>query len=287
MTPADKTQPIRLNPETLRRGLGWAQSWTDGPVLCVLTPESVRLVVVSERRFVASWEWMEETESPYRFFLIPPFIASMLAGHAAHNITGLRARINRSHTALTVRDSHGEYVLQWRWQAASFQAPPFFDQMAQFPTETHKETYIAIADAVHLAIANLGRLEAMEQINRDNLAIVVEFTPGHFKIDGQPITLSSDQHYYFDPRLIMRGLEVVRGKQVGFSIGQTPIPGQAILYMTSQRDQWRIQCSLLSILPDEKMHIISQRVRPLPQTTGRLEVRERSEPKTPPPGAAL
>jgi hypothetical protein len=266
-------EPLRLNPQVIRLGLGWAQSWTDGPILCVITPEATRFVVVSERRFIASWEWAEETDSPYRFFLIPPFIASTLASHTANSITGLRARMNRTHVALTVRDDHGEYVLQWRWRAASFEAPPFFDQMAQTPNETMEEkTYVAIADAVHLAIANLGRLEAMEQIDRQNLAIVVDFEPGHFKIDGQPITVSGEQRYYFDPRLIVRGLEVVRGKHIAFSVAETLIPDQSILYMISERDNWRVQCALLSILPDEKTHIISQRVRTV-QKPERLAVR--------------
>ncbi len=271
---ASMEQPIRLNPQATRLGLGWAQSWTQGPILCVVSPEAIRFSVASERRFIASWEWSEETDSPHRFFLLPPFIASTLAGPAAYHIVGLRARINRTHVVLTVRDDYGEYVLQWRWQASAFQAPPFFDQMIHPPGETLQETYIAVADAVHLAIANLGRLEAMEQVERQNLAIAVDFAPGRFRIDGQPITLGDDQQYYFDPRLIVRGLEIVRGKHIGFSLARTPTSEQAILYMTSQRDQWRIQCAILSILPDEKTHVISQQVRSLAQT-GNLRVRER------------
>lgn len=266
--------PIRLNPQAMRLGLGWAQSWTTGPVLCVVTPEAMRFAVVSEHRFIASWEWAEDTDSPYRFFLMPPFITNTLASHTAQNLSSLRARINRAHVALTVRDDHGEYVLEWRWRANSFYAPPFFDQMAQAPAETQEETYMAIADAVHLAIANLSRLHMMEEISRTDLAIMVDFSPGHFKIDGQPITLSDEQRYFFDPRLIMRGLEVVRGKNIGFALSPTIIPGQAILYMVSQRDQWNVQCALLSVLPSEQTHVVSQRVRPLDKAE-RLEIRER------------
>ena len=200
--------------------------------------------------------------APYRFFLIPPFIASTLSGHKAYEFTGLRVRTNRNYVAVTVRDAHGEYVLQWRWQATSFPAPVFFEQMVQVPEETvERRTFVAIADAVHLAIANLGRLEAIEEFDRRQLAIVIDFAPGHFKIDGQPITLGDEQRYYFDPRLIMRGLEIVRGRHIGFSVASTTVPGQSILYMTSERDNWRLYCSMLSIIPDETTHIISQRVR--------------------------
>jgi len=255
-------EPLRLNPQIVRQGLGWAQSWTDGPILCVITPESVGFAVVNEQRFVAGWEWAEDTGAPYRFFLIPPFIASTLSGHKAYEFTGLRVRTNRNYVAVTVRDAHGEYVLQWRWQAASFPAPVFFEQMVQVPEETvERRTFVAIADAVHLAIANLGRLEAIEEFDRRQLAIVIDFAPGHFKIDGQPITLGDEQRYYFDPRLIMRGLEIVRGRHIGFSVASTTVPGQSILYMTSERDNWRLYCSMLSIIPDETTHIISQRVR--------------------------
>ena len=85
-------KPIRLNPEVIRLGLGWAQSWTDGPILCIITPDAIRFSVVSDRRFIASWEWPEETESSYRFFLIPPFIAQTLSSHTAYDINALRAR---------------------------------------------------------------------------------------------------------------------------------------------------------------------------------------------------
>ncbi len=265
--------PIRLNPQATRLGLGWAQSWTNGPILCVITPEAMRFTVVGERRFVASWEWTEDTQAGYSFFLIPPFVASTLASQSAYEIRGLRVRINRTHVALTVRDPGGEYVIQWRWRATSFEAPPFFDQMAAPPTESLEEAYVAVADAVHLAIANLGRLEATEQVDRQDLAIMVDFTPGQFKIDGQPITASDEQRYYFDPRLIVRGLEIVRGRRVGFSLSETPVPGQAILYMASQRDRWGVHCALLSLLPDEKMRVVSQRVRPVPQTD-RLSLRD-------------
>ena len=253
---------LRLNPKIMRQGLGWAQNWSNGPVLCVVTPESTRFQVVSERRFLASWEWLEETDSEPRFFLIPPFVARTLSGHPAYAITTLRARIHRTRVAITVRDKNGEYVLQWRWQATDFAAPPYFDQMSRTPREMlERRTFVAIADAIHLAIANLGQLEAMEQISRRNLAIVVDFSPGQFKIDGQPITLGHEQRYYFDPRLIVRGLEVVRGKHIGFAVSETPAEGQSVLHMTSERDNWRIQCSLLSLLPDATTTIISQQIR--------------------------
>ncbi|MBN2469933.1 MAG: hypothetical protein JXN59_04335 [Anaerolineae bacterium] len=256
---------LHLNPRIMRQGLSWAQSWSNGPVLCVVTPESTRFQIVSERRFLASWEWMEETGSDSHFFLIPPFVARTLSGHPAYSITSLRVRVHRTRVAITVRDKNGEYVVQWHWKAADFEAPPFFDLMSDSPSDLlERKTFITMADAIHLAIANLGRLEALEQINRHNLAIAVDFSPGHFKIDGQPITLGHERRYYFDPRLIVRGLEVARGKHIGFAITQTPVTGQSILHMISDRDNWRVECALLSLLPNASTTVISQQVRPLP-----------------------
>lgn len=263
-------QLLRLNPKIIRQGLGWALQWTTGPILCVVTPDSIRFQVVNERRFVASWECLAPTGSPPRFFLIPTFVATMLAAPYASNITSLRVQVNRTQVALALQDAKGEYVIQWQWSAADFAAPPFFDQMAEAPAKMlERQTFIAIADAVHLAIANLGRLEAMEQINRQNLAIAVDFAPGHFKIDGQPITLGHEQLLYFDPRLIVRGLEVARGKHIGFAVSETPRDGLSVLYMTSERENWRIQSSLLSLLPDESTMILSQQVRVRPVQSSR------------------
>lgn len=267
--------PIPLNPHAMRLGLGWAQSWTEGgPVLCIISANTVRLVVVRERRFIATWEWPEETESPYRFFLMPPFIASTLAGHDALGLSSMRVRVNRTHVALTVRDRHGEYVLEWRWRAQSFEAPAYFEQMADPPGDLRHEDYLKVSDAVHLAIANLGRLEMMDDVNRRDLAIMVDFAPGQFRIDGQPIMLGGEARYFFDPRLIVRGLEVVRGDNVGFALDRTTTPGQAILYMSSQRASWRIHCAMLSMLPTEQTEIVRQREYPLAQT-GQLTIREK------------
>ena len=57
----------------------------------------------------------------------------------------------------------------------------------------------------------------MDQLDRQNLAIMIDFGSGDFKIDGQPITENRGECLYFDPRLIVRGLEVVRGQQIGFA----------------------------------------------------------------------
>lgn len=256
--------PFSLDPKILCQGLSWAQGWASGPVLCVLSPDAISLAIASEGRFIAAWEWRGELEAARRFFLIPPFVASMLTSPQAYQIRELTISTRGASVQLFLRDQADSYTIAWRWRAESFQAPPFFEQMLESPKDTvERQTFIAIADAVHLAIANLGRLEGLEQMDRENLAIMVDFSPGHFKIDGQPITLGYEKRYYFDPRLIVRGLEIARGKHIGFSVRETTIPGQSILYMSSDRNGWRVTCAMLSLLPDATTTILSHNVKEL------------------------
>ncbi len=240
-------EPIRLNPQVMRTGLGWALSWTNGPILCVVAPGFTRFVVVNEHSFVASWEWAEETGAESRFFLVPPFVASTLAGPAAWGLLRIRASLHRNNVAMTIYDKAGEYLLQWQWDPRSFKAPHVFDLMSAQPEDMVQTGYVTIADAVHLAVANLGRMEGLEEIKRERLAMLIDFAPGRLSIDGQEIMAGDPQRFYFDPRLVIRGLEIVRGRTIGFAMTRLEATGQAILYMNSDRDNWQVRCSLLSM----------------------------------------
>lgn len=245
-------EPIRLNPQVMRTGLGWALSWTNDPILCVISPGSTRFVIVNEQCFIASWEWVEETGAASRFFLTPPFIAKTLAGPAAWDILRIRVSLHRNNVAMTLHDSMGEYLFQWQWDAHSFKAPRAFDLMTAQPDEVMQTGYVAIADAVHLAVANLGRMEGLEQVQRDRLAMLIDFAPGRLSIDGQEIVAGDPQRFYFDPRLVIRGLEIVRGRTIGFAMTRLDATGQAVLHMNTERDNWQVRCALLSMrLPAE------------------------------------
>lgn len=241
------TDPIWLNPHVMRTGLSWALSWTNGPILCVVSPGSTRFIVVNDQSFLASWEWAEETGTESRFFLVPPFVARTLAGPAAWDLLRLRAALHRNNVALTLHDAGGEYLLQWQWDAHSFKAPRVFDLMTAQPKETLQAGYVAIADAVHLAVANLGRMEGLEQVQRERLAMLIDFAPGRLSIDGQEIMTGDPHRFYFDPRLVIRGLEIARGRTIGFAMTRLESTRQAILYMNSERDNWQVRCALLSI----------------------------------------
>ncbi|MBN1286420.1 MAG: hypothetical protein JXB47_13560 [Anaerolineae bacterium] len=220
-------------------------------------PKATRLVVVNDYRFIASWEWNEETESPPCFFLIPPFVASTLASPAAWDLVRLEVMLERNNVAMTLHDDLGTYHLHWRWDPWAFRAPPTFQQMMSQPNDMVQIEYVYIADAVHLAVANLGRMEGIEKVERERLAMSVDFAPGRLSIDGREIVSGGDaRRFYFDPRLVIRGLEVTRARTVGFSLVRSSEKHQAILYISSERDQWQVRCSILS-LSSEETHLPS------------------------------
>lgn len=245
-------EPIRLNPHVIRMGLGRALHWTDGPILCMLMPKATRMVVVNDYRFIASWEWTEETESPSCFFLIPPFVANTLSGPAAWDIMRMEVMLERNNVTMSLHDDLGVYRLQWRWDPWTFRAPDAFQRMMTQPNDMVQTEYVYIADAVHLAVANLGRMEGIEKVERERLAMSIDFAPGRLSIDGREIVRGgSPKHFYFDPRLVIRGLEVTRAHNIGFSMVRADSNSQAILYIASERDQWQVRCSILSLSSDE------------------------------------
>jgi hypothetical protein len=245
------TDTIRLNPHVIRKGLSLAQNWTKGPILCWLTPQSTRLVVVNEYRFVAVWEWQEENEARPCFFLVPPFIASTLSGPASWHLARMEVMLHRNNVALIMHDERNDYVLQWRWDPWIFRAPTAFQKMIAQPGDIMRSEYVAIADAVHLAVANLGRMEGLEQVRRDRLAMTIDFSPGRLIIDGQEIIAGDSQQFYFDPRLVIRALEISQARAIGLSMSKLPENGQSILHIGTDREQWQVRCAVLSLSREE------------------------------------
>ncbi len=241
------TGAINLNPNVIRIGLSWALHWSSGPILCMILPKSTRLVVVNDHRFVASWEWFEETDAKPCFFLIPPFVASTLTSPASWDILRVDVSLRKNTVLMTMYDDFGVYVLQWRWDPWTFQAPEAFQQMMTQPEDMVQTEYVHVADAVHLAVANLGRMEGLERIQRERLAMAIDFTPGRLSIDGRQIVAGDSQRYYFDPRLVIRGLEVARARGISFSMARIASGEHAILYINSEREQWQVRCAILSL----------------------------------------
>lgn len=238
--------PTELDIIAVRQGLSWAQSWSNGPVLCRLGNGTMSFVVVNERRFLASWSWPLPQAEGMRFFLIPPFVANTINNPAAYNATALQVMLRKNLVGMVISAGREEFRLQWRWDPSTFKAPKAFDQMLKPPTEEMRMSYVTVADAVHLAIANLGQMSMEDGMGFEDAVIQIDFAPGQFNIQGQTVNEGTSQRYYFDPRLVLRSLEVSRGEAVGFSI-QPVGKERAILFFTTQREHWRMHCAVLSI----------------------------------------
>lgn len=239
--------PIALDIKAVRKGLGWAQSWSSGTVLCRIHKERFQLIAVTQKEFLASWSWKLPGITTSAFFLIPPFVAATITNPMSYEAEGLEVMVRKTVAGLIIRQGKQEFRLQWRWDPSTFKAPPFFDQMLQPPTDMMKTPYVAIADVVHLAIANLGNIEGAQDINFDDAAIQIDFSPGQFNVEGKSVTADGNHRYFFDPRLVIRGMEVSRGDQVGFSI--EPVASErALLYFTTEREGCHIHCAMLSSL---------------------------------------
>lgn len=232
------TNPIELNIQAVRKGLSWAQSWTSEPVLCRIKDEKMHLIAVSQQRFLVSWAWPLPGVTGSQFFLIPPFVISTITNPAAYSADALAVMLKKNVAGLIIKQGKQEFRLQWRWTPDSFKAPKHFEQMLNPPQKMIQDGYLALADVVHLAIANLGHISAAEDVSFEEAVIEMNL----------PLTDSENNNrsrYFFEPRLVIRGMEVTRGDRVGFAM--QPIENKrAILHFTTQREDYFIHCAILS-----------------------------------------
>lgn len=230
-------KPIVLNIQAMRRGLSWAQSWSSEPVLCRIKDEKMYLVAVSQKQFLVSWAWPLPGVMESHFFLIPPFVISTITNPAAYSADGLAVMLKKNVAGMIINQGKQEFRLQWRWSADSFRAPKSFEKMLNPPANIVQSSYLAIADVVHLAIANLGNMNVSEEVSFDSAVIEVNL----------PMTEENPDNtrYFFDPRLVLRAVEVTRGDSIGFAM--QPIEGKkAIVHFMTQREDYFIHCAILS-----------------------------------------
>jgi len=119
-------------------------------------------------------------------------------------------------------------------------------------------SYLSLSDAAHQAVANLVNLQSLQGIPPEKLAILIDFSSSHMTLDGRSIVRGASGAFYFDPRLIIRALEIVKANTL--QVGVTPLPAghRAVLTLLAKQDQWRVQCALLSVGAD------TQKLYPLP-----------------------
>lgn len=243
--------PLTIDLPTLRQGISWAQSWATSPILFTLSEGVMRLIVVEQERFLACWSYPMPHIEDKCFFLIPSFVAKTLTGPAAWEAETLEIVTNRTIVGMILRDNHAqEFRLQWRWSGDQFSAPPYFNSMIRVPETIIKTSYVTFADVVHFAIHNLVnpfKVSEEEAFLQAEDAILIDFVPGQINIHGEAVTRQAEKtQYYFKPRLVVRGLEIVRERSIEVGV-ENVTKRESILYLNSQRDNWQIHCAILSV----------------------------------------
>lgn len=257
------SQTIELDPRVIRLGLRRAMARSNDAILCIIRPSSIRFVGVSGWRLLVSWEHALAAPGAgagraNQYFLFPPIIVHLLIGHAAQAITRVMLGTAGKDACLTMTDAIGSYEMRWRADLNAFPAPPELAKMLAAPEGLIEVSYLSISDAAHQAVANLVMLHAVQDVPPDKLAILVDFAPSKFTLNGQTILHGLRGRHYFDPRLIIRALEFIKAREVRVGVSTLPETNRAILTMLADQDDWRVHCSLLSIGVD------TQKLYPLP-----------------------
>ncbi|NJL93234.1 MAG: hypothetical protein HC915_05635 [Anaerolineae bacterium] len=235
MTSVFSSSFIPLDIQAVRQGLGWAQSWSSGPVLCRIHQQRMQMVAVNEEQFVASWAWPLPGVAQSAFFLIPPFVAGSIANPAAYDADGLLIAVQKTAAGMVILQGKQEFRVQWRWDPTSFRAPAHFLKMLEPPPPAMQQSYVALADVVHLAIANMTHMLDNDEFSFSDATIQIN-------LDGAQGAVP----FQFDPRLVIRGMEIARGEEVGFAL-QPLAEGRAMLYFITQREGCQIHCAMLSL----------------------------------------
>jgi hypothetical protein len=250
---------LRLDGQVLSTGVRQACSRSQEPLVCFVKPDSIRFVAVSGLRMVISWEApLPSSASGSLVFVIPPVIANLLLSDAVRTQPVVDIIRRGTNMILHLVDPLGSYELHWTSDLAAFPAPPEFAELIKAPDILIDIPYLRLSDATHQSVAKLAHLESDEQVNQSKLAILIDLDLGRLRINGQEIIVGESRQFYFDPRLVIRALEVIKDRMV--RVGISPLKGapRAYLSLSAEQEGWNVQCSLLSIGTD------TQKLYPLP-----------------------
>jgi len=236
-------------------------------LLCVAGPRSIRFIGISSPRMMVSWEHpLTGPDSP-QFYVLPPLVTHLLTSALGQELARITLGTAGKSVTLGMTDEHGQYEMRWPADLRQFLAPPEFSHMLAMPKGMVTINYLSLADAAHQAVADLVNMQSAQNIPADKLAILVDFSASRLTLDGRTIVHGTSGTFYFDPRLIIRALEVIKSNIL--RVGMTPLPTahRAVLTLVADQGDWHVQCALLSIGAD------TQKLYPLPE---KLAATERS-----------
>ncbi len=152
-------------------------------------------------------------------------IADLLMSESVRSQSSVEISRRGKDVLLRLVDHLGSYEIRWKSDLASFPAPPEFSELLKVPDVLIDVPYLRISDAIHQAVAKLVRLESDEQVSQTKLAILIDLDFGRLSVNGQEIVVGKSRQYYFDPRLVIRALEVIKDRTI--RVGISPITGGA------------------------------------------------------------
>lgn len=250
---------VRIDGQALSTGIRQAIARSEESLICFIRPDTIRFVAVSGLRMVVSWEaQLESPASDSMVFLVPPVIADLLMSEAVRSQPGVEIGRLGKDVILRLMDHLGSYEIRWKSDLATFPAPPEFGELLKVPDVLIDVPYLRISDAIHQAVAKLVRLESDEQVSQSKLAILIDLDFGRLSINGEEIVVGKSRQYYFDPRLVIRALEVIKDRTIRVGISPLAEVPRAYLSLLAEQEGWIVQCSLLSIGTD------TQKLYPLP-----------------------
>jgi len=256
------SQRICLVGQVLADGIRQASARSDEPILCLARRNGLTFVAVSGLRLVVSWEFALPTPvARQAAFVIPPMIVNHLLAVTGSNSCETDLVLDGNNVALITRDELGSYELRWRSDVRGFPALPEMSRLLVPPAAPIRLGYLEVSDAVHQAVIQLADMESHRQIHRTRLAVMVSLADNHLTVIGQEIETQAVNRYYFDPRLVIRSLELVKADTI--EVGLTSLgPRSAFLSIINRQPDRQVHGALLSIGLD------TQRLFPLPH--GRL-----------------
>jgi hypothetical protein len=250
---------VRVAGQVLSTGIRQAIARSEDSLICFVKPDSIRFVAVSGLRMVVSWETqLQPPATGSSVFLVPPMIADLLMSESVRSQSSVEISRRGKDVLLRLVDHLGSHEIRWKSDLASFPAPPEFSELLKVPDVLIDVPYLRISDAIHQAVAKLVRLESDEQVSQSKLAILIDLDFGRLSVNGQEIVVGKSRQYYFDPRLVIRALEVIKDRTIRVGISPIQDVPRAYLSFLAEQEGWTVQCSLLSIGTD------TQKLYPLP-----------------------
>ncbi|HSJ58315.1 MAG TPA: hypothetical protein VLC95_14120 [Anaerolineae bacterium] len=217
------------------------------PILGVVHGHTLTFVALRAASLAVSWSYpLPAGVSEPFFFGIPPLIAGHLATHPVTVTGDVRIGAQGGEVSLVSGDAAGEYALRWRFDLNQFPAPPELGRLLTPPKGMISTNYLQIADAIHVAVADLALMQSRGRIHRTQLALVFDLVGTEVHTAACEVQYGAEGQYYFDPRLVMRAIEFVGADRV--ELGLTALgPSRAFLSLVERKGDRVTHCALLSM----------------------------------------